>query len=408
MEKLIRALGLLDMGQHRRAADELREFLADYPQNGSAHATLASCLLQDGQIDDALTHAQTAVGLDPSNPHSHVVLSCVLAEKKEHKLSREAVQCACEIAPYNASYWGLLGIRNLHTFRLKDALQACEKGLEIDPTDSNSWSCRTSLLFFQGRADEAISASLATLAQDAESAAGHMMCGLSLMHAGRVKEAEDSFYEALRIEPENIHAQRLLRATQGLERFVFKGLGALRDGPQLWLLPILTAWILLTNAMPEVPDDLFLPLAIALTTVRLLLLCSLIIPSGLSVIFSLALRQVDWPRAGCWFAGLVLWSLPDLTDRFPEAPILAVLVMFCSLSFHLSSDGRRGTPKSCRASGWSLLLATLLLGLLSLTGVPNPFQAIALGLGSCWCIWYVWYCLSAPRSAGRESAPTRA
>jgi Tetratricopeptide repeat len=318
------------------------------------------------------------------------------------------VKRACELEPHNASYWGLLGIRCLGTFRFKEALDACERGLEIDPEDSNSWSCRTSLLFFQGHTEEALEDVRSNLARDANNASTHMMHGLALLHSGLVDEAADSFRESLRIDPENAHGHKLLRSTQGLERLIFLLIAKLREGPGLWLFPLLGAWLALSGLAPEKTDSFLLPAAIALGLVRLLLLCALVIPPGLSIAFSTALRKPDWPRTLCWLAGLVCWSLPDFTDAATGAPYLSVLFLFSSLSFHLAADGRKRGRTTARSAGWALTVPTLLLSLGHWLQPWERLASIASALGFAWCVWYGWYSMSPfeGRGAGTSAPKT--
>jgi Flp pilus assembly protein TadD len=60
-----RARQLIELKKFDLAEQELRAALALEPNDASSHAALASCLLERKAIFQALSEAETAVGLEP-------------------------------------------------------------------------------------------------------------------------------------------------------------------------------------------------------------------------------------------------------------------------------------------------------------------------------------------------------
>jgi tetratricopeptide (TPR) repeat protein len=65
--QVVAAMKLVDLGNARDAADELRQLIAANPKNAEAHAGLAIAFLALNQVPDALTEAQAGFDIDRHN-----------------------------------------------------------------------------------------------------------------------------------------------------------------------------------------------------------------------------------------------------------------------------------------------------------------------------------------------------
>ena len=211
-----RARLLLQQGRTDLAETQLREALAEDPQNGTALALLALCQSrQPSRRREAVQTARQAVGLAPDDSFCHYVLAIALTERggaanEEERLvarsaeQREAVAAVGEAIrqdPYDARYFALLSSLRLGLKEWMAALDAAEKGLEVDPLHVGCTNCRAQALVGLGRKREAGQTLGTALAQDPENPLTHTNAGWALLHAGKPKEALRHFKEALRLNP---------------------------------------------------------------------------------------------------------------------------------------------------------------------------------------------------------------
>ena len=189
---------------------ELRGLLGVAPDHAPAHALLAQSLARTDALDEALSEAKRAVGLDPELDFAYGTLAAVHWQRRELDLAVTAIERAIELDPDDVGHRGTLAQIRIGQGRLADALAAADDGLTLDPQDTDCLNLRALALAKLGRGKEASDSVEASLARDPDNPYTHQTRGLALLHAGDAKGALHHFQEALRRDP------NLQGARQGL------------------------------------------------------------------------------------------------------------------------------------------------------------------------------------------------
>src|SRR4029077_11267359 len=72
---------LFQQSRYDLAEAELRQALAEDPNDAYAHALLAMCLAEREEFPDATAEARQAIHLEPDSPFTHYVLAQVLHDR---------------------------------------------------------------------------------------------------------------------------------------------------------------------------------------------------------------------------------------------------------------------------------------------------------------------------------------
>jgi len=146
------------------------------PNNARAHFSVAMCLRDQGQTEEAIHQIQTALRLNPDYARAHANLALLLAATREPASAIRHFERAVELEPDRARNWYNYG--NLFA-RLGDFAQASirfRKAAELDP----------------------------------QSADAHQNLGESLYQLGRYEESVPSFRRAIELDPERLQSLRRL------------------------------------------------------------------------------------------------------------------------------------------------------------------------------------------------------
>lgn len=196
--------GLLWLGQSRHdlAEREFRGALATDPNDPTAHAFLALCLIERDQYDEAAHEAREAIRLEPEYAFAYYALANALFLRDRLKDAETALETASQLDPESPMYLGLLAQIRLQQRRWRDALDAAERGLALDPEHGACNNLRAMALVQLGRRAEAGLTIGATLARNPEDALTHANQGWAFLHQGEPEKALHHFQEALRLEPD--------------------------------------------------------------------------------------------------------------------------------------------------------------------------------------------------------------
>jgi tetratricopeptide (TPR) repeat protein len=185
------------------AEAELRQALADEPQDAYAHAFVALCLSQREQFNEATAEAQQAIHFAPDFPLAHYALASVYYARNRFDDARTAIEEAIRLDSEDADYFSLLAAIHFAEKRWRDALQSAEQGLQLDSEHVGCTNLRAMALVKLGRKSEAGTTIDAALARNPDNAATHANQGWTLLEKGESKKALEHFREALRLDPEN-------------------------------------------------------------------------------------------------------------------------------------------------------------------------------------------------------------
>lgn len=196
-----RALLLYQQSRYELAEQELRQALADEPNDAGAHALLALCLCDRKDYPAATREAEEAIHLGPEVAFAHYALAYTLYHRERLKEAEAAIEQALELAPWDADYYSLLASIRFTQRRWPAALEAAERGLELDAEHGGCTNLRAMSLVKLGRRTEAGAALGHALSRDPEDALTHANQGWTLLEQRQPDKALEHFREALRLEP---------------------------------------------------------------------------------------------------------------------------------------------------------------------------------------------------------------
>lgn len=217
-----RALLLYQQSRYDLAEQELRQALADEPNDPLAHALIALCLCNRKDYPAAMREAEEAIHLGPDVAFAHYALANTLLQRDRFKEAEAAVEQALELAPWEADYYSLLASIRFGLRRWPETLEAAERGLELDAEHAGCTNLRAMGLVKLGRRTEAGDALGAALSRDPEDALTHANQGWTLLEQRQPDKALEHFREALRLEPNLEWAREGIVAALKARNFLYR------------------------------------------------------------------------------------------------------------------------------------------------------------------------------------------
>ena len=221
---LARAQLLLAQSRPADAEREALLALSGQPENTAALAILAlsrSALLRGAE---ALTAAETAVGLSPDDPYLHYIRAITLHRMDRHDDARRAVNESLRLNPENEECFALLSAIELARGDWNAALTTAEQALALDPEHVEATNFRAMALVRLGRKGEATDAVDFALHRSPESALSHANQGWNYLHRNEPRRAQDFFREALRLEPGMEYARQGMLEALRARNPVYRGM----------------------------------------------------------------------------------------------------------------------------------------------------------------------------------------
>jgi tetratricopeptide (TPR) repeat protein len=124
---------LMSQGHPAQAHQAFSSILTVDPENSTAHANLSWLEEQEGNYEEALSHARAAVEAASREPVHHYNLGNLLARLGRDEEAVESLRRAVELNPEFAAAHNELGNIYLRLDRPAEARQALEAGLRADP-----------------------------------------------------------------------------------------------------------------------------------------------------------------------------------------------------------------------------------------------------------------------------------
>lgn len=208
---LERAQLLMEQRRISDAEKELALALQESPDNGVAFRLLALCKIIGKNYPAALAPAQQALALAPDDPNNHYILAVAYFYNNQNEPAKGLIQSGLSINPYMSPLFELAGEIAMHEDRWNDALYQAEKGLEIDPEDTELVNLRARALIKLNRTAEAEATMNYALYTDPSNSMSHANQGWVAIHQNNFDQAINSFKEALRLNPQNGHARAGLK-----------------------------------------------------------------------------------------------------------------------------------------------------------------------------------------------------
>jgi tetratricopeptide (TPR) repeat protein len=163
-------------------------------------------LYSQGQLQQALKHAETLVTQFPQSAILFNVQGAVLNELGLLKLSVNAYTKALAIKPDYAEAYNNMGVTLKEQGKLEEAIQAYNKALAIKPDYVEAYNNMGNALKEQGKLEEAIEAYNKALAIKPDNADAYYNMGNVLKDQGKLEEAIEAYNKALTIKPDNAEA----------------------------------------------------------------------------------------------------------------------------------------------------------------------------------------------------------
>jgi len=153
--------------------------LAVTSDNDVAHNNLGFIFLRRGDLDEAISHFQTALNIRANNPQTHYNLGSALVHNN-------------------------LGNALVRKKLVDEAITHYEKAVELRPDYADGHYNLGSALLQEGRIDEAIAHWQKTLSIQPNDAEAHTTLGDALLRKGEIGEAITHYEKALEIAPHSI------------------------------------------------------------------------------------------------------------------------------------------------------------------------------------------------------------
>ena len=150
--------------------------LAVTNDNETAHTNFGMLLSREGQIDEAISHFQTALQIVSKSGEAH------------YGLTRAIIYCD-------------LANAFVRTGRIEEAITDLEKAVELQPNYADAHYNLGSVLLQKGEIDRAIAQWQTTLSINPNDGEAHTALGNALLQKGQLREAIVHYQAALEIEP---------------------------------------------------------------------------------------------------------------------------------------------------------------------------------------------------------------
>ncbi len=176
--------------------------LACTSRNSVAHNNLAAVLAGCGQVEEAITHYQKALEIEPNSAEVHNNLGAALGRRGRFDEAIRHCERALAIKPDFAGAYNNLGNALAGRGELDAAISQYRKVVELQPDLAEAHNTLGAALGRRGRFDEAIRHCERALAIKPDFAGAHYNLGVTLAGCGRLDEAIVHYRKALKIKPD--------------------------------------------------------------------------------------------------------------------------------------------------------------------------------------------------------------
>lgn len=161
---------------------------------------LADALSNARRFADAVPVYQRAIQRDPDSAAALERMALCLSQMGNTAGAELALNRALAIAP-NATRWVLLGEVRARIGKLREALEAFENAIKLDPQMPDAFATAGAIAFEMGAAAQAETALRRAILLHPNHPAAHNNLGNLLAESNRFEEAEFHFEAALHIQP---------------------------------------------------------------------------------------------------------------------------------------------------------------------------------------------------------------
>jgi len=232
-----RALMLANAGDMEDSVEFFEKAIKDEPDNAGRQDTFAKVLYQLERFDEAEAQAKSAIGLDPANVSTHMVLYSIYVGRDDLETARQALESAREQDPTNREVMEQMAWLASRNGSPADAITAYEAMTAADPGDVEAWVALGGMYADQGMMDKSEAAYRKVVELDPSSAyqtffnIGVLTENKDVLTDADNKRALEAFRKAVEIKADYAEAWRRLAfaslrtgdlagAREGLERYL--------------------------------------------------------------------------------------------------------------------------------------------------------------------------------------------
>jgi len=243
---------LLQNGNVDNAITHFQEALQIKPDDADAHINMGSALLQKGSADDAIAYFQKALQIKPDYAGAYYNLGCALIQKGSTDSAIPYYEKALQIKPDYAKAQVNIGCALFQKGRVDDAIIRFQKALRIEPDNADAYINLGNALIKNGHVDDAIVCFQKTLKIRPDYAEAHYNLGNALIQKESVDEAIVHYQKALRIRPNYVEAHinlgNALLENGRVDNAIIHFQKALRIEPDHTEVQNTLAWVLATSS----------------------------------------------------------------------------------------------------------------------------------------------------------------
>jgi protein O-mannosyl-transferase len=187
--------------------------LAVTDPNSIAHLHLGNyALLEQGRLDEAISHFRAAINLEPSLADAHSQLGTALYRQGRREEGVLQLETATRLKPSYAPAHFNLGVALQNQGRSDDAITQFREALRCRPDYAEAHNGLGVALETKGQINEGLGHLEEAVRLRPDLATAHCNLGLALVIKGRRSEAISHFTQALKLRPNYPEAERQLRA----------------------------------------------------------------------------------------------------------------------------------------------------------------------------------------------------
>jgi tetratricopeptide (TPR) repeat protein len=203
-----RALLFVRQGRYREAESYLRQAIQSDPDDPQSFFFLATCLMHDPKTrPEALLMIDRALRLRPMQAFYHAQRANILILLSRTKEALAEVQAARSLAPDSPDSYVAESLAMLVCGKPREAERAARQALALDAGNEAAGDSLADALRMQGRLEESAVEVRGLLGKNPENPWAHSSAGMLALQRGAVREAQEYFLSALRIDPEHREAR---------------------------------------------------------------------------------------------------------------------------------------------------------------------------------------------------------
>ncbi|KAH9395562.1 Transmembrane protein [Tyrophagus putrescentiae] len=197
-----------------------RSGILNVPSNAKAHYNYANLLRDQGHLEEAMEHYQTAIRLWPSHASAHNNLGALLWRLAEPEQAERHFATALQINPYHAKAHFNLGKVYSKRGQLVEAIMLMERSLRLDGRFGESYEALAALFAATGQLAIAERLHLRAIRMRPRNGDFHNNYGAFLQRTGRLSSAIRQYRQTLELRPgHRVALLNLANALTSLQRF---------------------------------------------------------------------------------------------------------------------------------------------------------------------------------------------